>query len=62
MVGMVNNTTTITPLEETWTKKKDMDMTYLKMNEVLSTQQEKDLEPTAERIHNDNLLIDNKSS
>ena len=41
MVGMVNNTATLTPLEDTWTKKKDMDMTYLKMNEVLAAQQVK---------------------
>lgn len=44
MVGMVNNTATLTPLEETWTKKKDMDITYLKMNEVLAAQKEKALE------------------
>jgi 6-phosphofructokinase 1 len=43
MVGMVNKSSTLTPLEETWTKKKDMDMTYLKMNEVLAAQQEKAL-------------------
>jgi len=47
MVGMVNKTVTLTPLEETWTKKKDMDMTYLKMNEVLAVQQEKALEVIA---------------
>lgn len=38
MVGLVNKTVTLTPLEETWTKKKDLDLTYLKMNEVLATQ------------------------
>ena len=37
MVGMVNKTVTLTPLEETWTKKKEMDMAYLKMNEILAT-------------------------
>lgn len=47
MVGMANNTATLTPLEDTWTKKKDMDMTYLKMNEVLAAQQEKALEVIA---------------
>ncbi len=47
MVGMVNNKATLTPLEDTWTKKKDMDMTYLKMNEVLAAQQVKALEVTA---------------
>ncbi|MBN1862013.1 MAG: 6-phosphofructokinase [Candidatus Thermoplasmatota archaeon] len=46
MVGMVNKTPTFTPLEETWTKKKDMDLTYLKMNEVLASQQVKPLEVT----------------
>jgi hypothetical protein len=44
---MVKNTAILTPLEETWMKKKDMDMTYLKMNEVLATQQEKSLEVIA---------------
>jgi len=47
MSGMVNNKATLTPLEDTWTKKKDMDMTYLKMNEVLAAQQVKSLEVTA---------------
>ncbi len=47
MSGMVNNKATLTPLEDTWTKKKDMDMTYLKMNEVLAAQQIKALEVTA---------------
>ncbi|MEM0492573.1 MAG: 6-phosphofructokinase [Candidatus Thermoplasmatota archaeon] len=37
MVGMVNNKITLTPLEETWTRKKDIDITYLKMNEILAT-------------------------
>ena len=37
MVGMVNKTVTLTPLEESWTKKKEMDLIYLKMNEVLAT-------------------------
>ncbi len=47
MAGMANNKATLTPLEDTWTKKKDMDMTYLKMNEVLAAQQIKALEVTA---------------
>jgi 6-phosphofructokinase 1 len=46
MAGIVNNKATLTPLEDTWTKKKDMDMTYLKMNEVLASQQQKALEVT----------------
>jgi 6-phosphofructokinase 1 len=46
MVGMVNKALTLTPLEETWSKKKDMDLTYLKMNEVLAAQQVKSLEVT----------------
>jgi len=46
MAGMVNNKATLTPLEDTWTQKKDMDMTYLKMNEVLASQQQKALEVT----------------
>lgn len=36
MVGLVNKTVMLTALQETWTKKKDLDMTYLKMNEILS--------------------------
>ncbi len=44
MVGMVNKTPTLTPLQDTWTKKKDMDLTYLRMNEVLAAQQVKPLE------------------
>jgi hypothetical protein len=44
MVGMVKNTPTLTPLVDTWLKKKNMDMTYLKMNEVLASQQEKAVE------------------
>jgi 6-phosphofructokinase len=46
MAGMVNKVPTLTPLEETWTKKKDMDLEYLKMNEVLAAQQVKALEVT----------------
>lgn len=38
MVGLINKTVTLTPLEDTWTKKKDLDLTYLKMNEILTTQ------------------------
>jgi 6-phosphofructokinase 1 len=37
MVGMVNKTVALTSLEESWTKKKEMDLIYLKMNEVLAT-------------------------
>jgi 6-phosphofructokinase 1 len=44
MAGMVNKTVTFTPLQETWSKKKEIDMTYLKMNEVLSSQEQKTLE------------------
>lgn len=44
MVGMVNSIATLTPLEDTWSKKKNMDMTYLKMNEILAAQKEKTLE------------------
>ncbi|MBN1280425.1 MAG: 6-phosphofructokinase [Candidatus Thermoplasmatota archaeon] len=44
MAGMVNKTVTFTPLEEAWSKKKDIDMTYLTMNEVLAAQQQKPLE------------------
>jgi 6-phosphofructokinase 1 len=47
MVGMVNKTATLTPLEETWGRKKDMDLTYLKMNEVLAAQQVKAIEIVA---------------
>jgi 6-phosphofructokinase 1 len=36
MVGLVNKTVMLTPLQETWTKKKELDMAYLKMNEILS--------------------------
>jgi hypothetical protein len=46
MVGMVNKSPVLTPLQDTWTKKKDMDLTYLKMNEVLAAQQVKALEVT----------------
>jgi 6-phosphofructokinase 1 len=44
MIGMVKNTPTLTPLVDTWLKKKNIDMTYLKMNEVLASQQEKAVE------------------
>jgi hypothetical protein len=37
MIGIVNKTITLTSLEESWTKKKEMDLIYLKMNEVLAT-------------------------
>jgi 6-phosphofructokinase 1 len=38
MVGIVNNTITLTPLEETWEKKKLLDLMYLTMNEILAAQ------------------------
>jgi 6-phosphofructokinase 1 len=38
MVGIVNKIVTLTPLEETWSKKKVLDLTYLTMNEVLAAQ------------------------
>jgi len=46
MVGMVNKTPILTPLQDTWMKKKDMDLAYLKMNEVLAAQQVRTLEVT----------------
>lgn len=44
MIGIVKNTPTLTPLEDTWMKKKKIDINYLKMNEILSSQQEKVVE------------------
>lgn len=36
MVGIVNNKIKLTPLKETWTKKKKIDKSYLKMAEILA--------------------------
>lgn len=36
MVGLVNNNLKLTPLSETWTKKKEIDHAYLKMAEILA--------------------------
>lgn len=36
MVGIVHNNVTITPLEETWTKKKVIDNKYIEMAEILA--------------------------
>ncbi len=36
MIGMVNNNVKLTPLEETWTRKKQIDNAYIKMAEILS--------------------------
>lgn len=47
MVGMVNKAVTLTPLQDTWMKKKEMDMTYMRMNEVLASQQQKPVEVLA---------------
>ncbi len=47
MVGMVNKMVTLTPLQDTWAKKKEMDINYLKMNEVLAAQQQKPLQVLA---------------
>ena len=37
MIGLVHNTVTLTPLEETWTRKKGIDESYIKMAEILAT-------------------------
>jgi 6-phosphofructokinase 1 len=37
MVGLLNNTVVLTPLEETWMKKKAIDNSYIEMAEILST-------------------------
>jgi len=37
MVGIVDKAVTLTPLTETWTKKKELDLSYLAMNDVLSS-------------------------
>ncbi len=36
MVGIVNNTVVLTPLQDTWTKKKTFDLEYVKMAKVLA--------------------------
>jgi len=36
MVGMVNSQVALTPLEDTYTKKKVVDLTYVKLNEILA--------------------------
>ena len=36
MVGMINNTVVLTPLEETWKKKKAIDREYITMAEILA--------------------------
>jgi len=37
MIGLIHDTVTLTPLEETWTKKKGIDESYIKMAEILAT-------------------------
>ncbi len=37
MIGLVHNTIALTPLEETWTRKKGIDESYIKMAEILAT-------------------------
>jgi len=37
MIGLLHNTVTLTPLEETWTRKKGIDESYIKMAEILAT-------------------------
>jgi len=37
MVGLLHNTVALTPLEETWTIKKRIDKSYIKMAEILAT-------------------------
>jgi len=37
MIGLVHNTVALTPLEETWTRKKEIDKSYIKMAEILAT-------------------------
>ena len=37
MVGLVNNNVVLTPLSDTWEKKKKIDETYIEMNEILSS-------------------------
>ena len=37
MVGLVNNNVKLTPLLDTWTKKKEIDAGYIKMAEILAT-------------------------
>jgi len=37
LVGLVHNSITLTPLKETWAIKKEIDMKYVKMAEILAT-------------------------
>ena len=37
MIGLVHNDVVFTPLHDTWTKKKQIDKTYVKMAEILAT-------------------------
>ena len=37
MIGLVHNTVALTPLKETWTRKKGIDESYIKMAEILAT-------------------------
>ncbi len=37
MIGLVHNTIALTPLEETWTRKKGINKSYIKMAEILAT-------------------------
>jgi len=37
MIGLIHDTVTLTPLEETWTRKKGIDESYIKMAEILAT-------------------------
>ncbi|MEM0467462.1 MAG: 6-phosphofructokinase [Candidatus Thermoplasmatota archaeon] len=37
MVGMVNNGVILTPLQDTWMKKKSLDMDYIRMAKILAT-------------------------
>jgi len=37
MIGLVHNTIALTPLGETWTRKKGIDESYIKMAEILAT-------------------------
>lgn len=40
MVGIIDKTVTLTPLADTWTKKKELDLSYLSMNDMLSSYHE----------------------
>jgi 6-phosphofructokinase 1 len=37
MIGLIHDTVTLTPLEETWMRKKGIDESYIKMAEILAT-------------------------